>query len=79
MMEAVQTSETLANLYQPARRYNPQDSHLHTHRRQNLKSYLRSCLKDAEYEEGPKPNEHVENYSIKCAIKAFFSQARVKA
>jgi hypothetical protein len=28
MMEAVQTSETLVNLYQSARRYNPEDSHL---------------------------------------------------
>jgi hypothetical protein len=28
------------NVYQTARRYNPEDSHLHTHRRENLKSYL---------------------------------------
>jgi hypothetical protein len=27
-MEAVETSETLVNLYQSARRYNPGDSHL---------------------------------------------------
>jgi hypothetical protein len=38
MMEAVQTSETLVNLHQSTRRYNPEDSHLHSHRRQNLKS-----------------------------------------
>jgi hypothetical protein len=37
--EAVQTSETLVNLYQSARRYNPENGHLHTHRRENLKSY----------------------------------------
>jgi hypothetical protein len=40
MMEAARTSETLANFYQTTRRYNPEDSHLRTHRRENLKSYL---------------------------------------
>jgi hypothetical protein len=39
MMEAVQTSETSVNFYRTARRYNPEDHHLHTHRRENLKSY----------------------------------------
>jgi hypothetical protein len=39
-MEAARTSETLVNFYQTTRRYNPQDSHLRTHRRENLKSYL---------------------------------------
>jgi hypothetical protein len=33
------TSETLVNFYQTTRRYNPEDSHLRTHRRENLKSY----------------------------------------
>jgi hypothetical protein len=28
LMEAVQTSETLVNLYQTTRRYNPEESHL---------------------------------------------------
>jgi hypothetical protein len=32
------TSETLVNVYQTTRCYNPEDSHLHTHRRENLKS-----------------------------------------
>jgi hypothetical protein len=40
MMEATKTSETLVNFYQTTRRYNPEDSHLHTHRHENLKSYL---------------------------------------
>jgi hypothetical protein len=40
MMEAARTSETLANFYQTTRRYNPEDSHLRTHRRENLKSYF---------------------------------------
>jgi hypothetical protein len=40
MMEAARTSETLVQLYQTTRCYNPEDSHLHTHRRENLKSYL---------------------------------------
>jgi hypothetical protein len=38
-MEAARTSETLVNFYQTTRRYNPEDSHLHTRRRENLKSY----------------------------------------
>jgi hypothetical protein len=38
-MEAARTSETLINFYQTTRRYNPEDSHLRTHRRENLKSY----------------------------------------
>jgi hypothetical protein len=40
MMEAARTSETLVNFYQTTRRYNPEDSHRLTHRRENLKSYL---------------------------------------
>jgi hypothetical protein len=39
-MEAARTSETLVNFYQTTRRYNPEDSHLRTHRRENLESYL---------------------------------------
>jgi hypothetical protein len=38
MMEAASTSETSVNFYQTTRRYNPEDSHLQTHRRENLKS-----------------------------------------
>jgi hypothetical protein len=39
MMEGARASETLVNFYQTTRRYNPDDSNLHTHRRENLKSY----------------------------------------
>jgi hypothetical protein len=39
MMEAVRTFESMVNLYQSTRRYNPEDSHLRTHRRKNFKSY----------------------------------------
>jgi hypothetical protein len=39
MMKAARTSETLVNFYQTTRRYNPEDSRLRTHRRENLKSY----------------------------------------
>jgi hypothetical protein len=38
MMEAESTSETSANFFQTTRRYNPEDSHLHTRRGENLKS-----------------------------------------
>jgi hypothetical protein len=39
MTEAARTSETLVNFYQITRRYNPEDSHLRTRRREKLKSY----------------------------------------
>jgi hypothetical protein len=39
MIEATSTSETLVNVYQTTRRYNPEDSHLRTRRRKNLKSH----------------------------------------
>jgi hypothetical protein len=39
MMEAESTSETSVNLYQSTRRNNPEDSHLHIHRRENLKCH----------------------------------------
>jgi hypothetical protein len=37
-------AETLVNFYQTKRCYNPEDSNLHTHRRENLKSYKRGLL-----------------------------------
>jgi hypothetical protein len=40
MMEAASTSETSVNFYQISRRSNPEHSHLHTRRRENLKSYI---------------------------------------
>jgi hypothetical protein len=39
MMEAESTSETSVNFYQTTRRKNPEYSHLHTRRRENLKSH----------------------------------------
>jgi hypothetical protein len=39
-MEAARTSERLVKIYQTTRRNNPEDSHLHTRRRENLKSNL---------------------------------------
>jgi hypothetical protein len=39
-MEAARTSETLVNFYQTIRRYNPEDSHLRTQSRENLKFYF---------------------------------------
>jgi hypothetical protein len=44
MMEAARISETLVNFYQTTRRYNPEDNHLRTHRRENLRSYLNISL-----------------------------------
>jgi hypothetical protein len=39
MMEAASTSETLVNFYKTTRLCNPEDSHLHTRLRENLKSH----------------------------------------
>jgi hypothetical protein len=49
MMEAARTYETLVNSYQTTRRYNPDDSHLHTHHRENLKSYLLYTVLHSQY------------------------------
>jgi hypothetical protein len=38
MMQAVQSSETLVSSNQSTRRYKPEGSHLHNHRRENHKS-----------------------------------------
>jgi hypothetical protein len=40
MMEAVHTSETSVNFNVTTRRYIPEDSKLHTRRRENLKSHI---------------------------------------
>jgi hypothetical protein len=40
IMEAVSSSETSFNIYQTARCYVPEDNHLHTCRRENLKSHF---------------------------------------
>jgi hypothetical protein len=37
IMEAAKTSETSVNFYQTTQRNNPENSHLHTRRRENLK------------------------------------------
>jgi hypothetical protein len=44
MMEAVRTSETSVNFNQTTRCNNPDDSHLHTRRRENLKSQKETNL-----------------------------------
>jgi hypothetical protein len=43
MMEVASTSETSVNFYQTTRHNNPEGSHLHTRRRENLKSDLCTC------------------------------------
>jgi hypothetical protein len=43
MMEAASTSESSLNFYQTTRRNIPEDGHLHTRRRENLKSLRRIC------------------------------------
>jgi hypothetical protein len=38
-MEAANNAETSVNFYHAARRNNPEGSHLHTRRRENIKSH----------------------------------------
>jgi hypothetical protein len=40
MMKAARTSETMVNFHQTTWHNNPEYSYLHTHRCENLKSYL---------------------------------------
>jgi hypothetical protein len=44
MMAAASTSETSVNIFQTTRRNDPEDSHLHTRRRENLKSHPQSIF-----------------------------------
>jgi hypothetical protein len=43
MKETASTSETLVNFYQTTHHNNPEDRHLHTRRRENLKSHKFFC------------------------------------
>jgi hypothetical protein len=40
MIEAARTSETSVDIYLTTRQYIPEDSELHTRRRENLKSHM---------------------------------------
>jgi hypothetical protein len=46
MTEPVNTSETSINFYQTTWRNIPEDSHLHIHRRENLKSHLENLIRE---------------------------------
>jgi hypothetical protein len=48
MMEAARTSETLVNVYQTTRLYNPEDSHRRTHRRENLIALMMEAARTSE-------------------------------
>jgi hypothetical protein len=62
-LEAASTSETSVNFYQTTRRNNPEDSHLHTCRRENLKSHNMNYLgKEAR-------KKKVETFSLKITVK----------
>jgi hypothetical protein len=43
MREAIIVSEGSVSLYQTIQRYIPEDSHIHTRHRENLKSHLDMC------------------------------------
>jgi hypothetical protein len=47
MMEAASISETLVNFYKTTRRNIPEDSQLHTRRRENLKSHIFTVFRRA--------------------------------
>jgi hypothetical protein len=45
MMEAVRTSKTVVNFNVTTQRYIPEDSKVHTHHRENLKSHTKHSFK----------------------------------
>jgi hypothetical protein len=48
MMEAARTSETSVDIQLRTRQYIPEDSELHTRRRENLKSHILNLLLELE-------------------------------
>jgi hypothetical protein len=62
VMEAARTSETLVNVYQTAWRYNPEDSHLRTHRLDNLKSYTHQVISKCDNDKLPH-SKNVDRYN----------------
>jgi hypothetical protein len=48
-MEEVSNPETSVNFYQTARRYNSEDSSLHTRRRENLKFHWIKLAQDSDH------------------------------
>jgi hypothetical protein len=57
MMEAARISETVVDFYQTTWRYNPEDSHLRAHRRENLKH-------DSSEKENGKKNGCMDNFHV---------------
>jgi hypothetical protein len=49
MMEAASTSEMSVNFYQATGRNNPEDSHLYTRHRENLKSHVLEQVRGKKY------------------------------
>jgi hypothetical protein len=70
-MEAARTSETLVNFYQATRLYNPEDSRLRTHRRENLKSYLVTTIdyKNTNYNNNNSRIKNINKRSNNCTNK----------
>jgi hypothetical protein len=56
IIEAVRTSETSVNIYLTTRQYIPEISELHTRRRENLKSQVRTILLTWSW---PPPSKHI--------------------
>jgi hypothetical protein len=67
MMEAVQTSETLVNSYQSARRYNPEDSHLDKRSLQFIPVFLQISA-----------GLYVKEFTMFCCFSASPSKLKAK-
>jgi hypothetical protein len=57
MMEVASTTETSVNFYPTTCSYNPEDSHLQTRRRENLKSYLQFYVYFREFGANYRPHQ----------------------
>jgi arylamine N-acetyltransferase len=63
-------SETLTDFYQTTRRYNPEDRHLHTRRRENLKSNFAA---DSENVHQILEDQHPPRIFLPLGILLFYS------
>jgi hypothetical protein len=72
MIEAVSAFETSVNFYQTTRRDIPEDGHLHTRRRENLKSHsgFYYCNKHSYFDSSVVYYAPYIHYETSCQVKS---------